>query len=371
MKTAPRSAALDVLRLAAVALVLGRHWPVEVPADLAWPLRKAAELWQRAGWAGVDLFFVLSGFLVSGLLLAERRETGQVRLGRFLARRGLKIYPAFYVFLALALPLAPHAVEPRLVAGEIFFLQNYVGGLWNHTWSLAVEEHFYLGCGLLVVALSRADRLDLLRPAFVLVAAGCLAFRVAGAASGLPVPRLLFPSHARVDALFFGVFLAYLRHARPDRLEAFTRRYRTLLAIAASGLLILPILFPITTSRFMQSAGLTATWLSSGAALLLAVHAPAEAFAGRAWRAAAAAGAMSYSIYLWHMPVGRLLARAPFPGSPGTAFLLLATSYVILSVAVGAGMSKLVELPVLRWRDRRFPAREAASVPVMTQEERA
>jgi len=82
---------------------------------------------------------------------------------------------------------------------------------------------------------------------------------------------------------------------------------------------------------------------------------------------------MSYSTYLWHLPVGRLLAKTPFPGSPGTAFLLRATSYVALSLAVGAGMSKVIEYPVLRWRDRRFPARGAAPapVPVMAQEDRA
>ncbi len=368
-----RSVPLDLLRLAAVLLVLGRHWPSEIPSGLAFPLRKAAELWQRAGWAGVDLFFVLSGFLVGGLLLAERRETGQVRLGRFLARRGLKIYPAFYAFLLLAFPLAPLAPDLRGVLGEVFFLQNYLGSLWNHTWSLAVEEHFYLGCGLLIVGLSRADRLDLLRPFFWTVAAGCLAFRVAGVFAGLTTPRLLFPTHARIDTLFLGVFLAYLRYADPAGLAALVRRRAPWLAATALGLGVLPILLPLTQGRFMASAGFTTTALASGAALLLAAHAPPELFKGRAWRAAAAAGAMSYSMYLWHMPVGRLLAKTPFPGSPETAFLLRTTCYVALSVAVGAGMSKLIEYPVLRWRDRRFPARgaEPAPVPVLTQEDRA
>jgi peptidoglycan/LPS O-acetylase OafA/YrhL len=370
MKPSSRSVPLDVLRLAAVALVLGRHWPSDIPSSLAWPVRKGAELWQRAGWAGVDLFFVLSGFLVSGLLLAEHRESGRVRLGRFLARRGLKIYPAFYAFLLLSLPLAPLALTPRGLLGETLFLQNYLGALWNHTWSLAVEEHFYLGCGLLVVALSRRDRLDLLVPLFAAVAAACLAFRVAAAVSGAPTASLTFTTHARIDALFFGVFLAWLRHAHPARLAAFVRRWAVLLAVCASGLVVLPILLPLTESRFMVSGGLTATYLSSGAALLLGVHAPPGLFAGRAWRAAAAAGAMSYSIYLWHMPVGRLLARIPFPGSPGTAFLVRSAAYVALSVAVGALLSKLIEIPVLRWRDRRFPSRgtEPAPVPVALKE---
>lgn len=377
LKPASRSVPLDLLRLAAVALVLGRHWPGEVPAELAYPLRKAAELWQRAGWAGVDLFFVLSGFLVSGLLFAERRETGGVRLGRFLVRRGLKIYPAFYAFLLLALPLAPLAPDARAILGEAFFLQNYVGALWNHTWSLAVEEHFYLGGGLLLAALARADRLDLVRPLFAAVAAACLGLRVAGALNGAPTASLVFPTHMRVDALFFGVFLAYQRHAHPAGLAAFVRRTGKLLGAAALAALTLPVLLPLTESRFMVSAGLTTTYLAFGAVLLLALHAPPRLFDNRVCRAAAAVGALSYSIYLWHMPAGRLLEALPFPGSPGVAFLLRSTSYVALSVAAGVGLSKLIELPVLRWRDRRFPSRpratevEPALVPAHAPEDRA
>lgn len=360
-----RSVPLDLLRLAAVALVLGRHWPGEVPAELAWPLRKAAELWQRAGWAGVDLFFVLSGFLVGGLLFAERRERGRVAVGRFLVRRGLKIYPAFYAFLALTLPLT--AVDLRGLFGEAFFLQYYVGALWNHTWSLSVEEHFYLGAGLLIAGLARADRLDLIRPLFFAVAAACLGFRIAGVMSGAPVASLVFPTHARVDALFFGVVLAQLQDADPERLAAFTRRRAAWLATSAAVLLALPVLLPLTESRFMASAGLTTTYLAFGAVLLLAAHARPSLFESRACRLGAALGALSYSIYLWHMPVARVLEGLPFPGSPGTAFLSRAASYAALSVAVGVAMSKLIEIPVLRWRDRRFPSRprEAPAVSIL------
>src|SRR5438876_4889931 len=89
---------LDALRAIAVLLVLGHHMPA-CPRDLNYPLALFTEQWKQCGWAGVDLFFVLSGFLVSGLLFREYQKYGTIKLPRFLARRGLKIYPAFYVLL--------------------------------------------------------------------------------------------------------------------------------------------------------------------------------------------------------------------------------------------------------------------------------
>src|SRR5215831_18752084 len=85
-RPSPRNAQLDALRAIAVLLVLGRHLPF-------------FPLWIRVGWTGVDLFFVLSGFLISGLLFREYKATGGIRIGRFLVRRGFKIYPAYYLFL--------------------------------------------------------------------------------------------------------------------------------------------------------------------------------------------------------------------------------------------------------------------------------
>jgi|SRR6266849_5526962 len=93
---------LDLLRALAVLLVLGRHTPPPEPGVLA-PLRVLGKIWYESGWIGVDLFFVLSGFLISGLFFREFRRHGDVRVWRFLVRRGFKIYPPFYAMLLATL----------------------------------------------------------------------------------------------------------------------------------------------------------------------------------------------------------------------------------------------------------------------------
>ena len=94
-----RMIGLDLLRLLAIFMVMGRHSEL-CPADT--PLKSAWDSWHRNGWVGVELFFVLSGFLVSGLLFAEYKKHGDISVKRFYVRRGLKIYPAFYFLIAFA-----------------------------------------------------------------------------------------------------------------------------------------------------------------------------------------------------------------------------------------------------------------------------
>jgi peptidoglycan/LPS O-acetylase OafA/YrhL len=125
-----RNQSLDLLRGIAILLVIAHHY---IP-----PQRESI---LHVGGMGVDLFFVLSGYLICNLLFSEIKATGSVQIGRFLIRRSLKIYPAFYVFLILTLPLV-HSENRAKLLPEFFFLQQYVPHIWQHTWSLSVEETF-------------------------------------------------------------------------------------------------------------------------------------------------------------------------------------------------------------------------------------
>jgi len=105
-----RSLELDVLRFLAVALVLIQHfW---IPGDAPSWLKPLMQVLGRGGWVGVELFFVLSGFLISGLLFSEYRRFGTIKAARFLARRAFKIYPAFYAFIAFWILVALRGRAP-------------------------------------------------------------------------------------------------------------------------------------------------------------------------------------------------------------------------------------------------------------------
>ena len=129
------------------------------------------------GWIGVDLFFVLSGFLVSGLLFVEYKKHGNIRGKLFLIRRGFKIYPLFYfsifltVIFLLFLPNMYLFPDSRrlflnhngILTGfviEAFFLQSYLFGYWGHHWSLSVEEFFYFSLVLFLYYLVKKGKLE-------------------------------------------------------------------------------------------------------------------------------------------------------------------------------------------------------------------
>ena len=138
---------LDLFRAIAILLVIGHHYGVPVP-EMPLGLNHAIGTLFDRGWMGVDLFFVISGFLIAGLLFAEFKTTRNIDIKRFLVRRGFKIYPAFYILLACTVLVGWLIQKPPLsrlaLISEFFFVQNYAPQVWVHTWSLGIEEQFYL-----------------------------------------------------------------------------------------------------------------------------------------------------------------------------------------------------------------------------------
>jgi peptidoglycan/LPS O-acetylase OafA/YrhL len=351
---------LDVLRAIAVVLVMGRHL-------------HSYDMLVQMGWTGVDLFFVLSGFLVSGLLFAEYKARGALDVRRFFIRRGFKIYPAFYVMITATLLWRAPLGAPSVTAAwkpEVFFYQNYVPGLWAHTWSLAVEEHFYILLPLTLLILCRRspgspDPFRAIPVLWVPVALGSLVLRIITTYT-LPYDYFthLFPTHLRLDGLYFGAVIGYLHHFRPDVLPRLVGSGRRQLGIAvASAACLVPCFLWLVEGPFMSTIGLTLLYLGFGGVLVLALHAPLVALGG--WRvtrgvttALAYAGRHSYSIYLWHVPVlywviARLGGPLHLARHANRRFVL----YVVLCTIVGIALAWAIEMPSLRARNRLFPGR--------------
>lgn len=343
-----RNQALDVLRGIAILLVLAFHY--------------SSSKVVTGGWSGVDLFFVLSGFLVAGLLFKEYKRIGKIDTMRFWIRRGFKIYPSFYVLMAFtaAYWLFTKGHESDKLLAEIFFVQNYFPRIWGHTWSLAVEEHFYLILPVfLFVLLRRAGRKS--EPfakvpwVFLCLAVLCLGLRILEFSMGVKADTIHVETHLRVDSLFAGVALAYYRHFRP---ELFARVARKPLWVP--GLVLISPAFVLRPeSEFICTVGYTLLYTGFGCILVWAVDRPPSRIAVA--RVLAWIGYYSYSIYLWHLPVGTLLFR----GRMDLRFFL---EGILVSILFGSAMAWLVETPNLRLRDKLFPARhsmprESASKP--------
>lgn len=363
---------LDALRGVAVLLVLGRH--LELPGD-AHPLFAA---WQRGGWVGVDLFFVLSGFLVSGLLFREYRRVGSLAVGRFLVRRAFRIYPAFFVLLGCTWLVSQSLHTPhtsgRAFLAEGLFVQNYFRGVWNHTWSLAVEEHFYIGLPLLLLGLiwmgrRVGDPFRLMVPLGAAGAVGLAGLRCVNAWwQPYSNPSHLFPTHLRADSLLAGVLLAYAWHFHRAGFDRFVGGRRRMLLVAGVACFVPAFLFALETAWFVSTLGLTLFAL--GSVLVIAAGLGSEAPAVARWLAPV--GGRSYSIYLWHMPVliwgVPLCERAVgYRLDDGVRMAV----YLLGSLVSGAGMAWLVEKPSQWLRDRWFPSlseRRAGGTPAAEPE---
>jgi peptidoglycan/LPS O-acetylase OafA/YrhL len=356
---------LDAFRAVAILLVLGRHAEV-------------TDLWSRIGWCGVDLFFVLSGFLISGLLFQEYKRFGDIHLKTFWLRRGLKIYPAFYactlVQTLIYLLMFGRALGTRLVMHRFLidatFLSSYFEGVSGHMWSLAVEEHFYFVLPVFLLILMRLrgkkeDPFSSIPVVFLLIAIGSLLLRMAAKpASQGDYYSFLLPTHLRMDGLFCGVTVGYLFHFKP-LLLARVARWPLLIA----GVMLLAPVYYLTIEYWhMYTWGLTCTFLGFACILIWAIHVPFQPGHILAFPVSlfARIGFYSYSIYLWHWLIIFYLRpyfrhKCMTTGSPVAWSSAMESGQwwfcVAFSIIVGMAMAVVIEQPAIRLRDRWFPSR--------------
>jgi len=363
--TSDRRLDLDVVRGVAILLAIGWHFNKGLSGNgvldaLQWPGR-------TFGWAGVDLFFVLSGFLVGQLVFKEHKRTGRFDGWRFTWRRALKLWPVLYVFLAIQ-GLFGSAPAGDYLWQSAFHVQNYIGlDSFGHLWSLAVEEHFYL---VLVVLFPLAVRRRFSPRVLLGVLAGllvaALALRVWGQFAGVSPIRLQWRSHFRVDALAAGVLLAAIAVYRPavfDRLLRLRPLWVLVSGLGLAWLVLVPKTVPLGTT-----VGFTVAYLTSAAFLLSMYRAAWVPRARLVTAPMAALGRFSYGVYIWHT-AGAMFVLGFLPGDAyhQSSPLVQVIKYTS-AIAVGVLATALVEKPVLRLRDRLLPGKAETPRPRQVDE---
>jgi peptidoglycan/LPS O-acetylase OafA/YrhL len=361
-QTYVRDKRIDCLRGLAVLSVILAHSVIPIP------------IFFKAGWMGVDLFFVLSGFLISGLLFRDYEQHQRIDIKRFLIRRGFKIYPSFWLFLVITWGISVLRNEtpmtPLSYLHELFFVQNYFSSVWVHTWSLAVEEHFYILLPAFLAVLARLSR-NCREPFGAIVWSGmavsiaCILSRAAMIlVPHIPYYKLAYrASHARMDSLFFGVLLGYLHRYHTKSLARMLKPTLIRVAIAVACVaLSLPGYFAARDTKAFSILAYTSVYFACGGILLLSIHVRGVlpqnlARCLKPFRDALAfIGVYSYSIYLWHEAVREwpdLLAYGIFRVSLSP--LLYFSIYLALCLMIGITLGRTVEYPILKLRDRLFP----------------
>jgi peptidoglycan/LPS O-acetylase OafA/YrhL len=298
------NAALDGIRAVAVLMVIGFH---------------ASAPGAPGGYLGVDVFFVLSGYLITTLLVEEVERTGSIRLRRFYLRRFMRLTPALLLMLIAYMLLAPLAwpkmafhTDVRDVLISTFYLSDYASAYWSapyylrHTWSLAVEQHFYLLWPLLVLPLahnlSRRNFAVTLASLYLVFTAWRIFCDLHGA---FAYDHSYYSFDTRLSGLTAGSLMAVLLTGkrRPVWQHAELAALSGLAVIALCSwrfhvLSTGAMIYGIAAVELATLALIYAAMRSEGSRVRRALAHPVPAYVGK----------MSYGIYLWHYPI---LVRDP------------------------------------------------------------
>ncbi|HEX4518281.1 MAG TPA: acyltransferase [Gaiellaceae bacterium] len=323
-----RRPALDGLRAVAITLVVCVH----------------AFGRPSGGYLGVDLFFVLSGFLITRILLEEHDRLGRISLRSFYARRARRLLPGLVAMLAVysvvAASVGEHPLVPTL-EGLLYCTNFFVafGGETspvNHLWSLAAEEQFYFVWPLALVALLRFRR-QWVVPTLLGILGAAAVYEVVLTVGGANGVRLDYGPDTRADGLIAGCLLAacWSKRKRP--------RVR-LAAVAATPVIVLCLIKLQPTTPALHLGILTLIALYFAALVQIATE---DGMFARVLAASPVAylGRISYSLYLWHLPIIVALGAA-------TASVGVGIAAVAISLVAAAASYHFIEQPFLRNRKR-------------------
>ena len=355
VQTGRRNPGIDLLRTLAITFVMVRHFVEFTPDYLSLARRADWELW-LFGITGVDLFFVLSGFLIFSMLF-KLQQTGRMSVKDFFVGRILRIWPAYFFSIFV---VAVFSWFDSLSHIPIFllFLQNYVlvspnvnGGIY---WTLAVEEHFYISAPLLVILLSNPNKNRTIALFVALLCLPILMRTISFLNFQVDLTTLTRQTHYRVDTIVYGALIAYLFYYFPSIFRRMTGR------MTAFGLasIFLPIAVLSNSSAvldpemglFIATIGISAPGIFYAAILFLVLAIRDVTIPGTfLWRPIAH---LSYSMYLYHL-FAVLIANLIFSSIDMSAVNIIVhfACFFALTLLLAAISYLLIERPFLLARE--------------------
>jgi peptidoglycan/LPS O-acetylase OafA/YrhL len=355
--------ALDGLRGVAVAAVVFFHGNVRI-----------AHTWGRGGFLGVDIFFVLSGFLITSLLAAEYARAGRIALRTFWSRRVRRLLPALLVTIALVAVYATLEPASRRVGlrsdavFSLFYVQNWhtvwshnatSGSPLSHMWSLSIEEQWYL---VWPIALGAALRLTNLNRravvAIVLALAAASAIWTSMLYSPIDQSRAYFGTDTRAQELLVGAAFALLIANRREDRRLIFRRILEAVAWGSGAFVVYELLRARTTDAFLYHGGFLLVSLATGIVISTVTSSGGLLRRALSTRPLVLLGLISYGVYLYHRPIFALL-------SSGRVALFVV--HVMCALAFAAASYRYLERPIrdstLRFRQPRLVV-SAATITV-------
>ena len=367
----PRMHGLDTLRSAAIVLVFMYHYMCFVSHDATFGWASTA------GWVGVDLFFVLSGYLIGNQLFAGVGSGRILSLPIFYARRLLRTLPNYYLVLALyfLFPVVMGGNSPPQLWKFLAFTQNYQltpGTAFSHAWSLCIEEQFYLLLPATVLLAARFGKS--IRLAWILIGTLMLAGvvlrsvlwvkygRIADGAIDGYYPNVYYSSFCRGDEFLPGIAVALLKNFHRGQWERLMRHGQAILAVGLAATAVMACVLinfyyikDYGYGYFMSGFGYSLIAMCF-AVLVLAALSPASLLYRIRMPGASHLALWSYAIYLSHKPLATIIAKqlaahGIAPGSATAVFIITAAALLL-----GWLMYSLVERPFMSLRERCFPS---------------
>lgn len=364
---------LDHLRALAILLVFGFHYQLGYYGFPEW-----AKEFEQFGWTGVDLFFVLSGFLISSQLFAQIKVGKKISLKVFFVKRFFRILPIYFVVVAIyfCIPFFREQEQLPPLWRFLTFTQNFGldrvnYGTFSHAWSLCVEEHFYLLLPLILVFLTMSNRLHKAYWILIILFLAGFAIRLISwhylylpaisenTGQGFWGKYIYYPTYNRLDGLLVGVSIAAMYQFLPKSWEKVSR-FGNLLLIVGLALLTVAYIYCSRLSSYETSIyGFPFISIGYGF-LVLGAICPSSILYKWNCRVTTLIATLSYGIYLSHKGVVNIVQDLLTPlgvDKNSNLMFIICTAACVLIAWI---LHQIIEKPFMKMRDRILKKKKPA-----------